>query len=196
MCLDRRLIERMQAGDEAAFDTLFDRHATAIRQHLLGIVRDEPAAEDLLQDVFLRLWTRCEQWQGEGPLIAWLMRIATNVALNHLRSQRRRPTRPLQVHAESEDESRLPGWMIDDAALGPDELMERAEQQRMLWMIVQSLPESKREVLRLVYEQQMDIAEAADHLGIASGTVKSRLHYARSELERQWRQWINGQTRK
>ena len=61
------------------------------------LVRDEPAAEDLLQETFLRVWTRAGQWNGQGTFKGWLFRIATNLALNHLRTRRRRPEQPLEL---------------------------------------------------------------------------------------------------
>ena len=91
---DGDLIQRVLCSDAAAFDALYERHASAVRWRLVQVVRDEAAADDLLQETFLRLWTRAEQWQGTGSVAGWLMRIATNLALNHLRSKRRRPARP------------------------------------------------------------------------------------------------------
>ena len=138
----------------------------------------------MLQEVFLRLWTRAEQWQGRGSLAGWLMRTATNLALNHIRSGKRRRQRPLEAWRDSgdEDENAVPGWMVDEASLRPDELMELAERRSAWREAIDALPELKREVVRLVLEAEMDISEVADKLGIPPGTVKSRLHYARGDL--------------
>jgi RNA polymerase sigma-70 factor (ECF subfamily) len=199
MATDRQLVERIRAADSAAFDALFERHAEAIRRRLMRVVRDPIAAEDLLQEVFLRLWTRAEQYSGSGPVGGWLMRTATNLALNHLRSSKRRRTRPLQGPCHAADESAdatVPGWMIDAAAPSPDELVEQAEQHQLLHDLVDSLPEAKRRTIRLVHDDQLDIAAAAEALGVSPGTVKSRLHYARQELLREWRalndEWEDG----
>lgn len=86
---DGDLIQGVLRGDAAAFDELYERHASAVRRRLVQVARDEAAADDLLQETFLRLWTRAEQWQGTGSVAGWLMRIATNLALNHLRSKHR-----------------------------------------------------------------------------------------------------------
>ena len=195
MTTDRDLTRRMLAGDADAFDALFDRYAPQVRRRLLRIVRDESVADDLLQEVFLRLWTRAEQWEERGSLLGWLLRMATNLALNHLRAVRRRRQQPLEyttgsdrpLDDDDEDEDLVPGWMIDAASLRPDEISERAEEREALWGLVDSLPERQREVLRMAHEAEMDIAEIADQLGVPPGTVKSRLHYARSGLAKRFK---------
>ena len=77
--------------------------------------------------------------------------------------------------------------MIDEAAIGADEQYETAERRQLLDGLVDELPEDKREVLRLVYDAEMDVRDVADHLGIPEGTVKSRMHHARRRLADQWR---------
>ena len=95
MSSDQDLVRRMLGGDEAAFEALAARYGPAVRRRLLAIVRVEATADDLLQEVLLRLWTRGGQWQGKGSLAAWLLRTATNLALNQVRTVRRRRSRPL-----------------------------------------------------------------------------------------------------
>jgi RNA polymerase sigma-70 factor, ECF subfamily len=186
---DQDLMARIRQRDEDAFEVLFERYRAAIQRHLAGIVRDEHAAGDLAQEVFLRVWSRAEQWDGRGEFRAWLFRIATNLALNHMRSIRRRREQPLEPPgdpASEETDSPLPAWMIDAAALGPDAAAELADRQRRLHRLVDGLPEEKREVFRLIHDAEMDTAEAAAALGIPEGTVRSRLHYARKRLAREW----------
>lgn len=182
---DQRLIEQVQNGDPHAFDALFVRYEQPVRVHLTKLVRDDVAVDDLLQEVFLRLWTHAHQYQGHGKLIGWLRRTATNIALNHLRSMRRRRTQSIEYESDSEDEDDgdlMPGWMIDPKSLSPDEAVQKAETHRRLWSLVDSLPDHQREVIRMVHEMELDIREIAETLGIPEGTVKSRLHYARSRL--------------
>jgi RNA polymerase sigma-70 factor (ECF subfamily) len=184
-------VQHVQEQQAWAFDALFERHAGSIRRHLLRIVRDDHTAEDLVQEVFLRVWTRAEQWNGQGAFKGWLFRIATNVALNHLRSQRRRPQQPLETveDLDGEESADTPAWLVDNASLGPDEALEASEQSSRLQQIIRDLPVDKREVFHLVHQMEMSLREAADELGIPEGTAKSRLHYARERLSRQWHAW-------
>jgi hypothetical protein len=74
---DKKLISLIRTQDAGAFETFFARYSTAIQRHIAGIIRDAVAAEDLVQEVFLRVWLNAEQWDGRGPVKAWLYRIAT-----------------------------------------------------------------------------------------------------------------------
>ncbi|HUU53812.1 MAG TPA: RNA polymerase sigma factor [Armatimonadota bacterium] len=168
------LIRRIQHGDEAALAELMAEHSGLLRVHLVRYVG--PAdAEDMLQEVWLRVWERAGQWEGRGRPLAWLLAIATNLALNHLRS--RRNVVPLEA---------LPGDEVPDVAtLGCDAVVPGPEEQ-VLWRerlgrvreAMAQLPPDKQEALRLVRVQGYRLEEAARLLGIPLGTLKSRLHHA------------------
>lgn len=189
---DAELIKGIIDRDTRAFDMLYGRYVDRIRSRLKRIVREESVAQDLVQEAFLRVWTRVEQWQGRGSFEGWLSRLATNLALNHLRSMRRRRENPLEISkstfdAEEEDELQAPSWMIDASVLGADALVALREEREIVQRLVDGLPEEQREVVRLVIDGEMDIRTAADTLGIPPGTVKSRLHYAKKRLGREWK---------
>ncbi len=199
---DRDAARRIQARDEAAFEQIFACYGEALARHVCAMVRSdadaEAVAQDLVQETFLRVWTRAEQWSGQGSFKAWLYRIATNLALNHLRSLRRHPAQPLPGEDEGpwdewseEEDTRAPGWLVDaasyaDAALGPDAVLEQSEERSRLYRAINRLPDEKREVFRLVHEMELSIRDAAGRLGIPEGTVKSRLHYAQIRFSQVW----------
>jgi len=188
---DADLIRKILDRDTGAFDALYARYAHRTRSRLKRIVREESVAEDLVQEAFLRVWTRVEQWQGRGTFEGWLSRLATNLALNHLRSMRRRREHPLETQkrafdAEEDDERQAPSWMVDSAALGADAIVALREQREIVQRLIDRLPEEQREVVRLVIDVEMDTRGVADTLGIPLGTVKSRLHYAKKRLGREW----------
>ncbi|MDQ2886474.1 MAG: sigma-70 family RNA polymerase sigma factor [Chloroflexota bacterium] len=187
---DQELIALIRAQDTDAFEILSLRYRELIYRHVLHTVRDNDAAEDVVQEVFLRIWTRAEQWNGRGTFKAWLFRIATNLALNYLRALKRRKQQPLELPADpidTEDESCLPSWMVDTAYPGPECALEQAEQGELLQRLVNGLPEEKRTVFRMVHGAEMETRQVAQALGIPEGTVKSRLHYANRRLAREWR---------
>jgi RNA polymerase sigma-70 factor (ECF subfamily) len=188
MSSDRTLVECALGGDGAAFEVLLERYRAPIGRHLLRYTHDDAAAQDLLQETFLRVWTRGEQWDGRGTFRAWLYRIATNLALNHLRTVRRRHETSLETESEAEAEEgdRIPAWMVDDTTLGPQAVLEQAEERQQVRRLVAALPDEKRAVVRLVHEMEMTIHDAAAQLEIPEGTVKSRLHYARKQLADDW----------
>ncbi len=189
---DQILVERVLERDARAFETLFEQYGEMIRRHLARITRDDAAAQDLIQEVFFRVWTRAEQWDGRGSFKAWLYRIATNLALNHLRSVKRRREQPLDIQNalvddDDDEENTVPSWMVDASALGPDVALELAERRERLDRLIGRLPDDKREVFRLVHEMELSMRDVADELGIPEGTVKSRLYYAKKRLAREWR---------
>jgi RNA polymerase sigma-70 factor (ECF subfamily) len=187
---DQDLVRRILQRDARALETLYDRYHEPIGRHLQRMVRDDDAAQDLSQEVFLRVWTRAHQWDHRGQFRAWLYRIATNLALNHLRSVSRRRERPLYSAEEGTEDNQMmpPAWLVDDAAPPPDVALELAERRQHLARLIGRLPAHKREVLHLVHDLEMSLRDAAEMLGVSEGTVKSRLFYARRRLAREWQE--------
>jgi RNA polymerase sigma-70 factor (ECF subfamily) len=181
---DHDLMQQIRKQDADAFELLFARYQELIRRHLAQIVRDDSAAHDLLQEVFVRVWTHAEQWDGRGPFKAWLFRVATNHAISYLRSPRNRKEQSLDTPAGEEEP--VASWMIAPAVSGPEFLALVAEHRAAVRHLVDRLPGDRRTVFRMVYEADMDVREVAETLGIPEGTVKSRLHYARKWLARAW----------
>lgn len=191
---DQQLISQIVARDTDAFEHFFARYHSAMVRHINKMVRDDGATEDLVQELFLRVWNRADQWDGSGSVKAWLYRIAGNLALNHLRTVRRRPQQRLPTMHQplpkenwnDDDEFSIPAWMIDDAAVRPDVAIVDAEQRKRLWQMVDTLPDEKRAVLRMVYDANMDLRSVAAALGIPEGTVKSRLYHGRKLFAERW----------
>jgi RNA polymerase sigma-70 factor (ECF subfamily) len=192
---DSDLVALVLKRDAHAFEMLFERYADALQRHVSHIVHDETTAHDVVQETFLRVWTRIDQWHGDGSLRAWLYRIATNLALNHIRTVQRRRELPLTPPPDIDDEDTanlVPAWVVDASTLGPEAVFEQAEERARYRQLVNRLPEEKREVFRLVHEMEMSLRDAADALNIPEGTVKSRLHYAKKRLAREWREMEDG----
>jgi RNA polymerase sigma-70 factor (ECF subfamily) len=190
---DLELMLRVRQRDADAFAALLARHRERVQRRLRALVRDEFAAADLTQEVFLRVWTHAEQWHGQGDFGSWLFRIATNLALNHLRTLDRRREQPLErnpgSYAGSDREGESPAErMVDTAAPAPDRWVEHADRMARLRRLVELLPEEKRAVFRMVHEEELELREVAGRLGIPEGTVKSRLHHARKRLARAWQE--------
>jgi len=175
-------MDRVRAGDAEAFEALMRFHGPGVKARVMRLVRDEVTADDVVQEVFLRLWTKADQWEGRGPLAGWLALIGVNLALNHLRTVRRRRETPLEPL-----EDQVPGWLVDTASPGPAEIAEDGERRELLRAVLERLPDKDQEVIRMVHEGEMDIADVAEALGIPDGTVKSRLHYARLRLAKGWK---------
>ena len=118
---DAVLMRRIVEKDQEAFAILFRRYRARVTENLLWIIRDPNLADDLTQEVFLILWNRAGQWSGKGSLRAWLFRIARNLSLNQMRMINRRREQAMDrpsLRDEEKEDPPVPGWMIDNAALG------------------------------------------------------------------------------
>lgn len=163
------LMGRVSAGDQHAATVLVDRHLaaiTAFARRMLGSAAD---AEDVAQEVFLRLWQQAGRWQpGRARLRTWLTRIALNLCLDRLR---RRPAVPLDAVAEPIDTADLPGAALHRAALA-----------RKVEAALLALPERQRAALALVHYQEMRQGDAATALGISVEALESLLARGRRSL--------------
>lgn len=180
--LERDLIARLKAGDEAAFDDLV-RHAGG---RMLAVARRmmtrEEDAQDAVQDAFLSAFKSLDRFDGRSQLTTWLHRITVNACLMKLRSQRRRPERPI--------EDMLPRFLDDGHQEKPARSwkpadccgIEQAEVRELVRAKIAELPEPYRVVLMLRDIEELDTEETADMLGLSAAAVKTRLHRARQAL--------------
>lgn len=165
---ERALVERCRAGDEQAFQELVDRHKDLVFALIARTVQDRSRAEDLAQDVFLRVHRGLPYFRGEARLSTWIYRIVANVCL--------------QDHgkpgaAESLDDGRTaPGSA--DRQFGDLELRDRLEKA------IARLPPNYRLVIAAHYLQGVRYEDLAEALELPLGTIKTQLHRAKQQLRR------------
>ena len=170
---------------------LYDRYAESLKIHIRRIVRDNDATEDLLQELFFRVWTTRASWKAKGSIEAWLTRIASNLSFNYLRSvRRRRETRLIVANAYDDDAIDYLPRELEGTAPEPESLVESRQIVSLVRDLINALPEGKREAVRLVHLHEMSIHDAANLLGIPPGTVKSRLYYGRVAIEAALRDFL------
>ncbi len=169
---DLELVRRVQRGDLRAFETLYERYKGPIYRSVLAITRQQDAAEEILQDCFLRAYTHLYKVDDRAPFIAWLHRIAVNLSYNWI-AKRRPWITPLED-------------VIDQLVAGPpsspEQAAERGELQQIIQDAIGRLPLAQRVVIILYYLQDFSLADIAYILDCPVGTVKSRLHYGRENL--------------
>jgi RNA polymerase sigma factor (sigma-70 family) len=166
------LIQSMAAGNGQALDELYARYGPGIFSYLMARLGERTLAEEVLQDVMLAAWRSASQFRGDSKVLTWLLAIAHHRAINAIR----RHTPPL---VSLNDMAEL---QTNDT--GPLERIERQSEYGALRSMLDKLPAEQREVLVLVFYHQLSEAEAAAVLGIAAGTVKSRLHRGKEALRR------------
>lgn len=169
------IITRWQAGDQDAFDELYHLHAQAIYRLGWAMLQQSQAAEDVVQETFLRAYKARHRFDpARASFGTWLYQIALNYCRSHLRRKRLLTIPWLR---QSEDAPDLP-----DTRPGPESHTLRGEYRRMLWDAVQGLSEPLKEVVTLHYYMELPAVEIAVLLECPEGTVYSRLHNARRRL--------------
>jgi RNA polymerase sigma-70 factor (ECF subfamily) len=163
--IDIALIERVGARDERALGELYDRHSRLLFSLAVRIVRDQGQAEDVLQEVFLSVWTRIHTYNvALGSPVAWLVRIARNRAIDRLRAAdaRMRAT-----------QSAAPMDFIEQTT--PEDRASAGEQWRAAARVLDALPREQRVLVEDAYFLGLTHAELATRHGLPLGTVKTRI---------------------
>lgn len=177
---DWALVQLCAAGDEDACTRLVADHQRMVYQLSLHLLGDSQEALDLSQEVFLRVFRTLSQFRGNAALRTWIYRIVINQASNRQRWWRRRHRSqqvPLDVHVEANGD--LPDHR---GAAMPDRELGQKEIAAQVWRALDKLPFDQRAVIVLREIDELSYDEIADSLGVASGTVKSRLARAREQL--------------
>lgn len=163
---DTALTLAAQGGDLPAFETLVRAHTPAVFAHAVRFFGDANAADDVVQEVWIKVYRSLDSFDGRSRFTTWLYRVTRNTCLDQVRQGKRLP-----VPTESFEPLPAPGDLADEVALSAS--MERA--------LLQLAPED-REALSAVSVFDLSYAEAAESLGVPVGTVKSRVFRARRTL--------------
>ncbi len=170
---DADLLTRFRAGEAAALEALFERYEAQVYQFLLGVLRDHHAAEDALQETFVRALQRLD---GVDPahLRGWLFTVAYHQAM--LARRRHRPAAALRPDG------------LPDAVPGPLAAAQAGDDARRLRELLQRLPEPQREVIRQRVYEGKRFREIADGLGCPLNTALARMHEGLKKLRLMWEQ--------
>lgn len=180
---DQDLLSRAAQGDSDAFDMLYLRYKPRLRKFIERFIEDDAAADDLLQETFLRVYSNADRCQPGSSFKAWIYKIATNLCLNELRRRRTHPLVSLnrQVHvsfSESESETvELHELIPDSSFIGPSEAVESAEVLEQILSAIGSLSKAHQDVLTLRLWDDLNYEQIAQLLKCSVGTVKSRAFY-------------------
>jgi RNA polymerase sigma-70 factor, ECF subfamily len=169
---DAQWLARGAAGDERAWQELFDRWKKPLLAFFYRSLGSMAVAEDLTLEVFVRLHRAAAGYRPEAPFAAYLFHIARNLLRNELRRRRRKPA------------DLLPPDAFEDFASADAEQQRRvAELEEMLQLAMAQLPEAQRSLLLLVHQQGLDHTSAAAVLGITENALRVQLHRARQKLK-------------
>ena len=173
---DIALLTRVAGRDAGALADLYDRHNRLLFSLILRVLRDRGESEDVLQEVFVRVWDRADSYSPAlGTPLAWLVRIARNRAIDRLRSR--------QVRANIAESYEDPPVAPDATPPGhPEQLARTAEHRRAIVAALDQLPVEQRTLIDAAYFQGFTQSELAERFGLPLGTVKTRIRTAMQTL--------------
>jgi RNA polymerase sigma-70 factor, ECF subfamily len=177
---DHLLIQCFLAGEQAAFDRLVERYYQRIDRLAQQVVRNPMAAEDITQEVFLRVYRGLRRFRGEASFYSWLYRITINLCLNYLRHQENRAST-----AQDSDAAALP------AVADPSLVLEAQERERLIRSAIDALPAHYRVAIILRDLEGLSYQEIAAILDIPLGTVKSRINFGKGLLRKALRVFLD-----
>lgn len=174
---DIRLMGLVGRGDTVAFEQLIERHQTLVVGTVGRMLANVGDAEDISQQVFIRVWKSANRYTPKAKFTTWLLKITRNLVFNEMRRRKRHALLPLQVSAEG-DERPLP----DERAVSPDAALLEEELNAAIQTAIGELPESQRMAVVLRRYEELSYEQIADVLDQSVPAVKSLLFRARTEL--------------
>jgi RNA polymerase sigma-70 factor (ECF subfamily) len=195
---DRHLMTRLQAGEQLAVQELADRYGSRIYQLALRHMKNPEDAEEVAQDVLMKVYRNSASFRGDAALSSWIYRITFNTAMSRLRTSR-------HERAASDERERLlarPAGEVDsgpsrtpaDWSAIPDELVLRAQLREAMAAAIRELPEIYRAPVVLRDIEGLSTEEASHRLKVKGQTLKSRLHRGRLMLRQRLQAFASGLT--
>ena len=170
---DSEIIRLYFSGrQEEAFNGIVDAYTERLYWHIRRFLGSHDDTNDLLQDVFIKIWTALSTFRGDSKLYTWLYRIATNEVLNHLRKKRFKALLSLESSAAMIEK------VIDD-----DHHFNGTQLQRELHKAIQRLPEKQRIVFSLRYFDEMKYEDISEITGTSVGALKASYHHAYNKVK-------------
>lgn len=167
------LIEKLNQRDQVAFQWLYDQYSPALYGVVLRIMRDEEQAQDVLQDIFIKVWKNLDAYDaGKGRLFTWLLNVARNTAIDALRARKTHPTNAIRT---DEENVHIIDQQHNTQQPNPDHIGVQE--------IVSQLRPERKQLIDLVYFAGYTHEEAAEELNLPLGTVKTRVRAALQELK-------------
>ena len=175
---DEALMLQLQTGDLLSFDTLVKRWEKPLLNYCYRMINDISLAEDLRQEVFLRIYRSAKTYHPTAQFSTWLYRIATNLCLDTLAKQQRRKETPIAAYLESEPERLI------DPSDAPDAVLVKQETVNCVRLALARLPEDQRIVVIMRHYHDLKFQEIAEILERPISTVKSRMAAGMERLSR------------
>ncbi|MEB2784498.1 RNA polymerase sigma factor [Algoriphagus persicinus] len=180
---DSELIAQYRNGSDAAFDLLVDRYQSKMFTTIFLIVKDQKVAEDLLQDVFVKVVNtlNSDKYNEEGKFQPWVMRISHNLAIDYFRKAKRYPTILMEDGSNIFNSLKFAEENVEDRQV-------REENIELVKRLIEELPETQKQVLIMRHYLDMSFQEIAEQTGVSINTALGRMRYALIHLRKKMKQ--------
>jgi RNA polymerase sigma-70 factor, ECF subfamily len=186
---DAEIMLQVKAGDDSAFEYLVQKYRRPMMNFMFRMAHSSAAAEDLAQEVFLRVYRSRESYEASAKFTTWLYRIATNLAVNHARDTRHeRPENTVSLDEPDEESGRT--LDLPDRGPSAEETMVQRERVAAIRRRVQALPERQRIAVVMHKYQQMEYRQIGDVLQLSESATKSLLFRAYETLREQLKEFV------
>lgn len=175
-------MRQFQAGQGEAFDTLFARYTSPLINFTYRFLGSRDEAEDVAQEVFVRIYRSKERYDPARPFRAWIFTIAARLAADHTRKRKRHAETSLDRSVSTEEDIPLSAVLPDSGALSPEEIQTKKEVSRTVQAALAGLPNQQRTAVLLCRFEQMAYEDIAKTMGLSASSVKSLLFRARQTL--------------
>ena len=178
-------IERAKKNDQQALAEIYRYSVPAVYKVVQVLIKDHDTVNDIIQDTYVKAFTRMDQLQNPGSLIPWLKMIATNTAKDWLKKSKPIFFSELEKDGSSDEQSFMENIEDENVDQNPEMVADQKEVSRLVMEILEQLPEDQRMVVGMFYYEEMSVKDIAASLGLSENTVKSRLSYARKKIKEQ-----------
>jgi RNA polymerase sigma-70 factor (ECF subfamily) len=186
---DAEVMLRVKAGDQSAFDYLVQKYRRPLVGFMYRMARNTAVAEDLAQEVFLRVYRSRQTYEASAKFTTWLYRIATNLAVNHARDTRHeRPEVTISLDEPDEETGTTPD--LADGTITAEEALVRRERMMAIRAKVEALPERQKMAVVMHKYQQMDYKQISEVLKLSESATKSLLFRAYETLREQLKEFV------
>ena len=187
MINETELIEQLKKGDETAFKTIVEQWKDMVYNTILGIVQNETEAEDLAQDVFIKVFEKISSFKGDSKFSTWLYRIATTTALDHLRSKKRKKRFGFlqSLSGGSDEKESIPDFHHPGVSL------DNKERSAVLFKAIDGLPENQKAAYTLHKLEGLSYRDVSEVLNTTVSAVESLMSRANQNLRKELEEYYN-----
>ena len=177
------LMKRAKKGDETAFSELVRATEASVYRYLYAMVKNHEDALDLSQETYLKLWRTLSYYRGDCSPTTWILRIAKNTAIDHLRKIQKNGEQSSLSYTDKDGSTLHLEFPDPDVDANPEQALGRKQMRMAVRQAILSLPDEQRDVIVLREFEDLSYEEIAERLSLEIGTVKSRLYRARHAIK-------------